>query len=105
MPEDWTRGFQKINGEQDQKNTEEQKSEPNPIKRWFGVVENNQASNATQHKHSSDLSASSLSPAEIEAHLRATKGDDYVEKLKKGELYGGACPTDPFERVMCESCQ
>lgn len=46
-----------------------------------------------------------MSPEEIEAHLRATKGDDYVDKLKKGELYGGACPTDPFERVMCESCQ
>ena len=42
----------------------------------------------------------------IEEYIRLTKGDEYFEKLRSGELYGkDACPTDPFERVMCESCQ
>lgn len=42
----------------------------------------------------------------IEMKLRAEKGDEYVEKLKKGELYeAGACPIDPFEKVMCDGCQ
>lgn len=43
--------------------------------------------------------------AAIEAKMRAEKGDDYVEKLKAGTLYGDACPVDPFEKVMCEGCQ
>ena len=42
----------------------------------------------------------------IEEYIRLTKGDEYFEKLRSGELYGeNACPTDPFEKVMCESCQ
>lgn len=41
----------------------------------------------------------------IEAKMRAEKGDEYVEKLKSGTLYNGACPIDPFEKVMCEACQ
>jgi hypothetical protein len=40
----------------------------------------------------------------IEEKLVAEKGVDYVAKLKAGELYDG-CPVDPFEAVMCESCQ
>lgn len=43
--------------------------------------------------------------AKIEAKLRAEKGDDYVEKLKAWDLYDGGCPVDPFEAVMCTSCQ
>ncbi len=43
--------------------------------------------------------------AAIEAKMRAEKGDEYVEKLKAGTLYGDACPVDPFEKVMCEHCQ
>lgn len=41
----------------------------------------------------------------IEAQLRAEKGNEYVEKLKKGEIYWDQCPVDPFEKVMCEWCQ
>ena len=41
----------------------------------------------------------------LEAKMRAEKGDEYVEKLKAGTLYNGACPLDPFEKVMCEGCQ
>jgi ribonucleoside-diphosphate reductase alpha chain len=43
--------------------------------------------------------------AKIEAKLRAEKGDDYVEQLKAWTLYDGNCPIDPFEAVMCTSCQ
>ena len=43
--------------------------------------------------------------AKIEATIRAEKGDDYVEQLKAWTLYDGNCPIDPFEAVMCESCQ
>lgn len=38
----------------------------------------------------------------IETKLTLEKGEAYVEKLKKGELYVNACPSDPFEKVMCE---
>jgi hypothetical protein len=41
----------------------------------------------------------------IESQMRAEKGDEYVEKLKAGTLYGDSCPVDPFEKVMCEGCQ
>lgn len=41
----------------------------------------------------------------IIAKLRAEKGDDYVAKLKAGQLYDGNCPVDPFERLICESCE
>lgn len=43
--------------------------------------------------------------ASIEARILAEKGDEYVQKLKAGTLYNGACPIDPFEKVMCEGCQ
>ncbi len=43
--------------------------------------------------------------AAIETKMRAEKGDEYVEKLKAGTLYGDSCPVDPFEKVMCEGCQ
>lgn len=42
---------------------------------------------------------------ELEQQLRATKGDSYVDQLKAWTLYNGACPIDPFEKVMCTSCQ
>lgn len=41
----------------------------------------------------------------IEKKLIAEKGLEYVEKLKSWELYNGSCPVNPFEKVMCESCQ
>jgi ribonucleoside-diphosphate reductase alpha chain len=43
--------------------------------------------------------------ADIEAKMRAEKGDEYVEKLKSGNMYNGACPADPYEALMCEACQ
>jgi len=43
--------------------------------------------------------------ADIEAQMRAEKGDEYVEKLKAGTMYNGACPADPYEALMCEACQ
>ncbi len=43
--------------------------------------------------------------ADIEAKMRVEKGDDYVEQLKSGKLYNGACPADPYEALMCEACQ
>lgn len=46
-----------------------------------------------------------LTKAEIEAKLVAENGQEYVDKLKKWELYDGACPVNPFEKVMCEGCQ
>lgn len=41
----------------------------------------------------------------IENQMRKEKGDEYVDNLKAGKLYDGACPANPFEKVMCESCQ
>lgn len=41
----------------------------------------------------------------IEKKLLMEKGAEYVDKLKKGTLYNGNCPADPFEAVMCEGCQ
>lgn len=41
----------------------------------------------------------------MEQQMRAEKGDEYVDKLKAGTLYGDSCPVDPFEKVMCEGCQ
>ena len=42
----------------------------------------------------------------IKAKLIKDKGAEYVAKLEKGEVYtDGACPVDPFEKVMCENCQ
>ena len=47
-----------------------------------------------------------LTKSEIESKLREEKWDEYVEKLKKWELYKeGQCPVNPFEKVMCDSCQ
>ena len=43
--------------------------------------------------------------ADIEANMRKEKGDEYVDKLKAGTLYNGACPADPYEALMCEACQ
>jgi ribonucleoside-diphosphate reductase alpha chain len=42
---------------------------------------------------------------DIEREMRLHKGDAYVDQLKAGTLYDGACPIDPFEKVMCTSCQ
>ena len=46
-----------------------------------------------------------MTKAEIEAKLVAENWQEYVDKLKKWELYDGACPVNPFEKVMCEGCQ
>ena len=41
----------------------------------------------------------------IEENIRKEKWNEYFEKLKAWNLYQWACPSDPFEAVMCESCQ
>jgi ribonucleoside-diphosphate reductase alpha chain len=46
-----------------------------------------------------------MTKSQIEAKLIAEKWDEYVAKLKRWELYEGACPVNPFEAVMCEACQ
>ncbi len=42
---------------------------------------------------------------DLEQQMRSSKWDEYVDQLKAGTLYNGACPIDPFEKVMCTSCQ
>jgi len=72
-----------------------------PAARWFGV----------KKVASPDLSNIDLKNVTdqdkdaIEAKIRAEKGDEYVDKLKAWTLYEGNCPVDPFEAVMCTSCQ
>jgi ribonucleoside-diphosphate reductase alpha chain len=47
-----------------------------------------------------------LTKSEIEKKLVDEMGEEYVEKLKKGEVYAkGECPVNPFEKVMCDGCQ
>jgi hypothetical protein len=70
-----------------------------PVSRGFGAVMQSSDSVVWIQKPSTE------NKSEVEAYLRATKGDHYVEDLKAWKLYNGSCPTDPFEKVMCESCQ
>lgn len=67
-----------------------------PTARWFG---------AAVAAVSSEPVVQWLTKSQIEAKLIAEKWQDYVDKLKRGELYDGACPVNPFEAVMCEACQ
>ena len=46
-----------------------------------------------------------LTKSQIESKLIAEKWQEYVDKLKSWELYKDSCPTNPFEKVMCEWCQ
>lgn len=69
-------------------------------KPWFGQVL--PPSSQLTHDFSSYTSEQK---ADIEAKIRAEKGDEYVEKLKAWTLYNGACPADPYEALMCEACQ
>ncbi len=66
------------------------------VKRWFGGVKSN---------ISEEVVYDGMTKTQIEAKLRLEKWDEYVDKLKAGLLYEGMCPVNPFEAVMCESCQ
>ena len=41
----------------------------------------------------------------IREQLMQKKWEDYVNKLEAGELFNWNCPLDPFEKLMCTSCQ
>lgn len=66
-----------------------------PAARWFW---------AAAPAPSEEVLVKWLTKSQIEAKLIAEKWQEYVDKLKKGELYDW-CPTNPFEAVMCEACQ
>lgn len=82
-------------------------------KRWFGFGTMTWVANMGSDKDSIDkcdpieeIVYGGMTKVEIEAKLREEKWDDYVDKLKNGELYeDGQCPVNPFEKVMCDSCQ
>ena len=74
--------------------------------RWFTTTK--QTQDIKNIRDMKDIDINNLTEkdkAQIEAKLREEKGDEYVEKLKAWKLYNGACPVDPFEAVMCTSCQ
>ena len=54
---------------------------------------------------SSQVIYGGLTKEQIREKLVAEKGEEHVNKLEAGELYNGNCPLDPFEKVMCTSCQ
>lgn len=99
-----------------EKNIQGEKYTESVNKRWArrgfgGVVWGNTEPQGGEESTSSDYR--SFDPTNItdeqmkimEKQMRQEKGDEYIEKLKAGTLYEWACPTDPFEKVMCEGCQ
>lgn len=83
-----------------QQNSTTQPLSNNLPKRWFGAI--TKASNNMRE----EILYDGMTRSEIEAKLRAEKGDGYVDKLKSGELYAAwECPINPFEKVMCDGCQ
>lgn len=81
------------------------------VKRWFGIAKTAEADSDQLdaiNKELEGVDVHNLTDEQkslIETKLTLEKGEAYVEKLKKGELYVNACPSDPFEKVMCEWCQ
>lgn len=75
--------------------------------RWFATPAAVNTSPSTNELSDIDLkNASEDDKAKIRDMLIQKKGADYVAKLESGELYAnGSCPMDPFEKVMCTSCQ
>jgi hypothetical protein len=53
----------------------------------------------------SDILYDGMTREQIREKLISEKWAEYVQKLESGELYNGNCPLDPFEKVMCTSCQ
>lgn len=94
--------------------TQEHKNEVSQIvaKRWFGfggaipssTIQDNNDPNKCDPTE--EIVYGWLTKSEIETKLREEKGDEYVEKLKSGQLYEEwQCPVNPFEKVMCDGCQ
>jgi ribonucleotide reductase alpha subunit len=71
--------------------------------RWFGAPVS-RGFGAAASEGQEEVMVQWLTKSQIEAKLIAEKWQEYVDKLKKGELYDW-CPTNPFEAVMCEACQ
>lgn len=85
------------------------KTEVDTTPRGFGArIQDAETSKSESADSGSEqkLEATVENKEQIRAMLVEKKGEEYVQKLEKGELYAnGACPMDPFEKVMCESCQ
>ena len=76
-----------------------------PVKRWFGAT---QPTASSAKAELTDIDLKNITDSDkirIRQKLIEDKGEEYVTKLEKGELYKWSCPADPFEAVMCEACQ
>ncbi len=83
--------------------TETQK--PRWFGRWFAKKDTPVATQWNKSIEQIDLkNVSEADKVLIEKKLVEEKGEEYVAQLKAGKLYDW-CPVDPFEAVMCESCQ
>ena len=77
-------------------------SEEKPAVRGFGAS----LQRAQEPVVEEEIVYSGLTKTEIEKKLVDEMGVEYVEKLKKGEVYAkGECPVNPFEKVMGDGCQ
>ncbi|MFA7285011.1 MAG: ribonucleoside-diphosphate reductase subunit alpha, partial [Candidatus Absconditabacterales bacterium] len=84
-------------------NAMQQEMSAQAAKRGFGALADKEP---VAFKGSDDVVYDGLTKAQIEEKLIAEKGQEYVDKLKAGEIYAsGQCPINPFEKVMCEGCQ
>lgn len=75
---------------------------PSP-RMWFGARA--AATTTTQVEANADILHGGLTREQIREKLISEKWEEHVAKLEAGELYNGNCPLDPFEKVMCTSCQ
>ena len=75
--------------------------------RWFWSREQHWSSSDTTPLDRSILNGPLTAQTKqlIADKIRAEKGEEFLENLKKWKAYDGACPVDPFEKVMCEGCQ
>lgn len=76
------------------------------MKRGFGATAQTSSIVDSDASNTEEVVYKGMTKSEIEAKLRAEKGDEYVDKLKSGELFQAwECPINPFEKVMCDGCQ
>ena len=73
-----------------------------PVRGFWAVVSRGFVASTSQVNE--EIMVQWLTKSQIEVKLIAEKWQEYVDKLKRGELYDW-CPTNPFEAVMCEACQ
>ena len=72
---------------------------------WAKKIEENEMDRENLMTKLKDWQLTDEDKKNIEESIRKEKWDEYFEKLKSWNLYDWACPADPFEAVMCESCQ